>query len=103
MHRNTGQQARDDGQRFLEPADAPARGVEADARRAVFRRVPPRADAQLEPATRQVVQARRLVRDDRGVPEVVGEHQRAHAQVCRHRGCGRQRAERRKLLAERTR
>ena len=103
MHRIAGKQARDDGQRFLKPVDALARGVEPDARRAVLRLIPPGPEAQFEPATGQVVQARRLVRHDRGVPEVVGEHHRAHPQVRRDRGRDRQGTERCQLLAERTR
>jgi hypothetical protein len=103
MHRAAGQQSPDDGERLLEPVDAPARAVERQAGRAVFGLVPAGPDAELEPAARQVMQARRLVRHDRGMAEVVGEHHRAHMQAPGHRGGGRQRAERGQLLAERAR
>ena len=63
----------------------------------------PAPDAELETAARQVMQARRLVRHDRRVPEVVGEHQRAHVQARCHRGRGGQRTEGGQLLAERAR
>ena len=98
-----GQQSSDDRQRLLEPVDALARAVERDPRRAIFGLVPAGPDAELEAAARQVMQARRLVRHDRRVPEVVGEHQRAHVQARCHRGRGRQRTEGGQLLAERAR
>jgi hypothetical protein len=103
MHRLAGQESPDDGERLLEPVDAPARAVERDARRAVLGLVPAGPDAELEAAAGQMVQARRLVRHDRGMAEVVGEHHRAHVQALGHRGSGRQRAERGQLLAERAR
>jgi len=103
VHRAAVQQLPDDRERLLEPVDAPARGVERDARRAVLGLIPAGAEAELEPAAGQVMQARGLVGHDRGVPEVVAEHHRAHAQVPGHRGRGGQRAERGQLRPERAR
>jgi hypothetical protein len=98
--RVAGKQSLDDGEGLLEPVDALARAVERDTSSAVLGLVPAGADAELEAPARQMVQARRLVGEDRGMPEVVGEHKRAHPQARGHRGHGGQRAERGQLLAE---
>jgi hypothetical protein len=46
-----------------------------------------------------MVQGGSLVGDEHRMPEIVGQDQRAHVQVGRGRGCGREGAERGELLA----
>src|SRR5437763_4055696 len=100
-HLGTGEQGPDDAQRLLEPADALARPVEPDPGRVVFGLVPARAEAELEPSPGYEMQAGRLVRHDRGVAEVVGEHDRADPQAGGPPGRGGPGGERRQLRAVR--
>jgi hypothetical protein len=103
VHLGTGEQGPDDAQRLLEPADALTRRVEPDPGGVVFGLVPACAEAELEPSPGHEVQAGGLVRDDRRMAEVVGQHDRAHPQAGGHRGRGGQGGERRQLLTERAR
>src|SRR6266566_3031511 len=103
VHLGTGEQGPDDAQRLLEPADALTRRVEPDPGGVVFGLVPACAEAELEPSSGHQVQAGGLVRDDRRMAEVVGQHDRAHPQAGGHGGRGGQGGERRQLLAERAR
>jgi hypothetical protein len=96
-------QAVDDGEGLFKPVYALPRGLKRNASRRILGLVPPCSHAELKPAAREVVEARRLVGDDHRVPEVVGQHQRAHVQACSHSGRGRQGAKRSELLAVGTR
>jgi hypothetical protein len=103
VDRRSGQQPLDDAQRFVQPRDPLARRIEGDPGRVVFGLIPAGAQAELEPSAGNQMQARRLVRHDRRMPEVVGQHDGAQPQPGGHRGRGGQAAERRQLLPERAR
>jgi hypothetical protein len=80
VDRRSGQQALDDGQRFVQPRDPLPRGIEGDPRRGVLGLVPAGPDAELAPPAGDQVEAGRLVRHDGRMPEVVRQHDGAQPQ-----------------------
>ena len=81
-HRLVGRQQRlHDRHRLGQPLDAGAGRIEADARPAVVVGCPAGAEREPDPAVRQLVERRHLLREQRRVPEVVAEHHRPERQV----------------------
>src|SRR6185437_12208830 len=89
------QQQVDQLDRLAEAPDQLGRLRKVDPERPMLRYVPPRADAELQAATADVIDRRRLFREQRGMAEGVAADQHADANSRGHR---RQRAEQRPAL-----
>ncbi len=100
LHRSAGEEHLDDCDRLLEPRDPHAGRVEGHAGLLVVRRHPSRAEPDLDPAAREVVDGREFLREHDRVPVVVGVHQTADAQCLGRRGRRRHRGDRRDLVVE---
>ena len=72
------EQARDDLDRFAQPGDPGAGGVQFDPGRGVLRLVPPGTDAHVQPALRQQVEGGDHLGEEGGITEVVAQGHRSH-------------------------
>src|SRR6185437_4915539 len=89
-HSRLGPEPPDQLARLTQPPDTLARRRQWDAVHLMFQLVPARADAEIEPSVRDMIERRADIRQDGGVTVGVAGHHQPNAQPLRPRGIGRQ-------------
>src|SRR3989442_9799840 len=100
VDRSLGPETLRERERLREPVDARLRWVVRDPELRVIARVPPRAEPELEPAIREEIDRRGLLREHHGVAVVVVEDEAADPQAARDVGRGDERRQRCELLGD---
>src|SRR4029434_5623584 len=99
-HGPLGEQSLQHRDRLGQPADAHARRVKHDTGPVVLSLQEPRAKAELEAATREQVERRRLFSQDHRMAVVIVDHEGPHPHGLCRVGRGHERRERRELVTE---
>src|SRR3989442_1614679 len=100
VDRSLGPETLRERERLREPVDARLRWVVRDPELRVIARVPPRAEPELEPAIREEIDRRGLLREHHGVAVVVVEDEAADPQAARDVGPGAERRQPCQLLGD---